>query len=293
MPVMEIPPFPRKIEIPETENFLRTRLSETVVMWPAQSLPLLGYMCSPNDEAARDALVQLLSGWPDHFRKPRRLQGPPRIRRIQADWLKVADIFHCYCDLVEGRHQERRGGPSIGKAITLVAANARSRGTGAANLWKLWGVYKDVAHLVTAAALVCAEARHRYGGRPPGSAGLSPTQFVPFQIAMMMPDLVLAVAMEFERHGLGIATNARTEPAPYPDTLWRISPDINVAPFHLPVRQLGPARTMPASSTAALAIEGGPTCAGRLQFPAEARGVPHRPCYPLIQRPLKDFRSAA
>jgi hypothetical protein len=33
---MEIPPFPRKIEILETENFLRTRLSKTIVMWPDQ-----------------------------------------------------------------------------------------------------------------------------------------------------------------------------------------------------------------------------------------------------------------
>jgi hypothetical protein len=239
MPVMEIPPFPRKIEILETENFLRTRLSETVVMWPAQSLPLLGYMCRPNDEAARDALVQLLGGWPDHS-GPERPRIPGRLGRIQADWLKVADIFHCYCDLIKGRHQERRGGPSIGKAITLVAANARSRGTGEANLWKLWGVYKDVAHLVTAATLICAEARHRFGGRPPGPAGLRPNQFVPFQMAMLMPDLVLAVAMEFERRGLSIATDARTEPVLDPDTLWRISPDINVAPFPPPVRKLRP-----------------------------------------------------
>jgi hypothetical protein len=45
--------------------------------------------------------------------------------------------------------------------------------------------------------------------------------------------------MEFERRGLGIATNARTEPALDSDTLWRISPDINVAPFP-PVRKLRP-----------------------------------------------------
>ena len=49
MRVMEIPGFPRKIEIPDLDNFIRTRLSQTVVMWPEQAIPLLGYMCYPND----------------------------------------------------------------------------------------------------------------------------------------------------------------------------------------------------------------------------------------------------
>jgi len=66
MRVMEIPPFPRKIEILHPENFLRTRLGETVVMWPDQAIPQLGYMCFPNDEAARDDLVRTLHCWPHH-----------------------------------------------------------------------------------------------------------------------------------------------------------------------------------------------------------------------------------
>lgn len=150
--------------------------------------------------------------------------------------MKVADIFHFYCDLIGGRHQERRGGPSVGKAITLVSANAESWGTGAANLWKLWTAYKDVGHLVTAATLICAEVLKRYCDHPPGPPGLNPTQFVPFQVALLMPDLVVAVAREFERYGLG--SDARSEPAFDPDTLWRIPPDINVVPFPPPIRKL-------------------------------------------------------
>jgi hypothetical protein len=154
---MEIPPFLRTIDIPDTENFLRTRLGNTVVNWPDQAIRLLGYMCQPNDEAARQNLMGIVRSWPDHSG-----QGEPpfphKLRQIRADWLKVADIFHVYCDLIGGQHQERRGGPSIGKAITLVAATAKSWGTSPANLWKLWGTYKDVAHLVTAATLICAEA---------------------------------------------------------------------------------------------------------------------------------------
>jgi hypothetical protein len=239
MRVLEIPPFPRQIKIPNLEYFLRTRLSETVVMWPSQSLPLLGYMCCPNDEAGRDAVVRILRSWPNHS-GPGRPPIPNRLRRIQADWLKVADIFHSFCDLIEGSHQERRGGPSIGKAVTLVAANARSRGTGEANLWKLWGIYKDVAHLVTAATLICAEVCNRFRSRQLEPWGLSPTQFTPFQMTMLMPDLVLVVAMEFERYGLGLVSNVRAEPAFDPNTLWRIPADINIVPLPPAVRKLRP-----------------------------------------------------
>ena len=237
MRVMEIPPFLRTIDIPDTENFLRTRLGNTVAMWPDQAIPLLGYMCDPNDETARQNLMGIVRSWPDHS-GPGEPSFPDKLRQIRANWLKVADIFHCYCDLVEGQYQERRGGPSIGKAITLVAANAKSWGTGAANLWKLWGTYKDVAHLVTAATLICAEARNIFRDRPPGSSGLRATQIIPFQMAWLMPDFVLAVAMEFERHGLRIASPERKESALDPETLWRMPADINVVPFPLPIRKL-------------------------------------------------------
>jgi hypothetical protein len=236
MRVLDIPPFPRQIEIPDLENFLRTRISE-IVMWPNQAIPLLGAMCHPNDEAARDALMSILRSWPAHSGSGRP-PVPDKLGRIQADWLKVADIFHIYCDLIEGRHQERRGGPSIGKAVALVSGNASSWGTGTANLWKLWGAYKDVAHLVTAATLIAAEVQRRFADCPPRSQGLNPTQFVPFQMAMLMPDLVLAVAMEFERYGLGVATDDGLDPVFDPDTIWRIPVDINVAPLPPPIRKL-------------------------------------------------------
>jgi hypothetical protein len=47
MRVMEIPPFSRKIEIPDINHSLRSRLSQTTVLWPNQAIPLLGYMCCP------------------------------------------------------------------------------------------------------------------------------------------------------------------------------------------------------------------------------------------------------
>jgi hypothetical protein len=63
MRMMEIPPFPREIRIPDLDYFVRTRLSQTVVMWPEQSIPLLGYMCFPNDAESRAPLLRMLRNW--------------------------------------------------------------------------------------------------------------------------------------------------------------------------------------------------------------------------------------
>jgi hypothetical protein len=57
---MAIPPFPRKFENPDLGNLLRTRLSQKVVLWPDQAIPLAGYMCYPNEPAAREELLGTL-----------------------------------------------------------------------------------------------------------------------------------------------------------------------------------------------------------------------------------------
>jgi hypothetical protein len=57
-------------------------------------------------------------------------------------------------------------------------------------------------------------------------------------MAMLMPDLVLALALEFERFGLSAVPYARTEPTLDPDTVWHIPPDINVTPVHPPKRKI-------------------------------------------------------
>jgi hypothetical protein len=233
MRVMEIPGFPQKVEITDLDKFYRARLSETDVMWPEQAISLLGYMCYPNDPEARAALRRTMWSW-SGSEAPTIPEG---LDRIERDWPRVADIFHRYCDLVEGQHQARRGGPSIGKAITLVAANAESLGTGTSTLWKNWSAYKNVAHLVTAAALICAEARTRYRHEPLGPFGLSWDQFRPFQMAFLMPDLVLAVD-DFERLGLSVVSDARTKPTLDPQTVWRIPPDINVTLLPLLKRKI-------------------------------------------------------
>jgi hypothetical protein len=230
MRAMGIPPFPRQIEILDLENFIRTRLSQPVVLWPDQAIPLVGYMGWPNDPAARGKAETILRRWPEGSS-----MVPPRLGRIQHEWLRVADVTHLHYDIAQGGHQTRRGGASIGKAIALAAAITRSTGTGVATFWTYWKIYKDVAHLVTAAALICAEARAR--GQV-GPFGLDLHQFLPFQMVMLMPDLVLAVGLEFERNGLNFVPHARTKPMLSPETLWCIPPDVNVLPLAPPARKI-------------------------------------------------------
>jgi hypothetical protein len=231
MRVMEIPPFPREFDKPDLANLEKTRLSRKVVMWPDQAIALVGYMAWPNEPALREKSQRILRRWSEGSNTL-----PPRLHRIQHEWLRVADVFHTYCDLIDGRHQQRRGGPSIGKAITLVAAQAKSRGTGAANLWHCWKKYKDVAHLVTAATLVCLDVRRRFGDEPLGPFALGVNQYGPFQMTMLMPDLILAVALEFERYGLGQAPRAK--PTFDLETAWRIPPAIKVEPFPHVMREI-------------------------------------------------------
>jgi hypothetical protein len=111
MRIMSIPPFEREIEIRDFDYFLRSRLSQAIILWPEHAIALVGYMGWPSDPEGRAASAAVLQAWPEGSRAI-----PPRLRQIQTDWARVADIFNIHLDLTEGGHQKRRGGPSIGKA---------------------------------------------------------------------------------------------------------------------------------------------------------------------------------
>ena len=223
MRTMEIPAFPRVIEIHDASHLVRSRLSQQVVLWPEQAITLAGSMCWPTNVDARQRLMAVLRAWGEGHRTV-----PAELRRIQHEWLRVGDVFQLAHDIAEGQHQTRRGGASLGKAVTLAAAVTRSWGTSAATFWQAWKKYKDVAHLVAATLLVCRQAR-TVG--PQGQYGLSQAQLGPFQMIMMLPDLILAVALEFEKFGLRKAD---------PQTLWQIPQAINVESLAPPARRLRP-----------------------------------------------------
>jgi hypothetical protein len=232
MRIMDIPPFRRAVDISDVASFLRTRLNGETVMFPEQAIALLSYMCCPEDPSGRDRLMRILRSWAKGSQ-----EVPPRLGRIQHEWLRVADVLHHCYDLAQGHHQERRGGASTGKAVTLVDANAKSWGTSEANLWKLWSKYKDVAHLVTAAVFISADVKERHRRKP---FSLRLHQLVPFQLVMFVPDLIIAVALEFQRFGLETFPFAQTEPMFNPESLWRIPEDINVSPLAPTARTIRP-----------------------------------------------------
>jgi hypothetical protein len=229
---MQIRPFPGpKIQIADPGFLIKDRLIREFVLWPDQATPLVGYMAWPDDPIMRERWL-----------KAHRCNDPSAIsdlaRRlvlIEQHWARVADMVHLHMDLTHSGRQRRRGGPSLSKAISLIAANARSKGTGTAKLWEIWKAYKDVAHLVTAALLVAADAQTRHRSAP---YGLRLHQLQPYRMAMLLPELVLAVAMSFEEYGLGQIAHGQTEPMFDPGSLWRIPSDINLAPVAPPARAL-------------------------------------------------------
>jgi hypothetical protein len=229
---MEIRGFPgSKIQLTDLGWLIEVRVTKGLVLWPDQAVPLVGYMAWPNVAEARKR-------WLNAHRCDD--QGAfnalaIKLKIIQQHWARVADIVHLHNDLTRGHHQRRRGGASVGKAIALIDARARSKGTGAAKLWEIWKKYKDAAHLITAAVLVSAEAKTRNQIEP---YGIRLHQFQPHRMALLMPELVISVAMDIEKYGLEFISNIGAKPLFDPETLWRIPADINVAPISLPVRNI-------------------------------------------------------
>jgi hypothetical protein len=221
---MLIRPFPgSKIQFTDLEFLIKTRLTNDLVLWPGQAVALVGYMAWPNDPVMRE-----------HWSTVHQRNDPSaiseltkRLKLTQQHWVSVADIVHAHYDLAKGGHQERRGEPSIGKAIYLVAQNAKARGTGTAKLWEIWTTYKDVAHLVTAAGLVAydAQIRHRTG-----PYGLKLHQLQPYRMAMLLPELVISVAMSIEDYGLNQVAHGQTEPTP--NHCGASPPTSTLPPFH-------------------------------------------------------------
>ena len=62
MRFMDIPRFERKIEIPDFDFFVRSRLNQAIVIWPEQAFSLVGYMGWPNDPNARAASATCPAG---------------------------------------------------------------------------------------------------------------------------------------------------------------------------------------------------------------------------------------
>ena len=232
MRTMEIRGFPgAKMQLTDLGWLIKIRVTKDLIFWPDQAVPLVGYMAWPNAAEVRERWLNAHRC--DDQAAINALAA--KLKIIQQHWARVADIVHLHYDLSQGQHQKRRGGASVGKAIALIDAKARSKGTGAAKLWEIWKSYKDAAHLVTAAVMVSADVQTRNRKEP---YGIRLHQFQPYRMALLMPELVIAVALTIEKYGLEFVTHGRAEPLFDAETLWRIPADINVAPISLPVRKI-------------------------------------------------------
>jgi hypothetical protein len=120
------------------------------------------------------------------------------------------------------------------------AASIRAKGANTANLWRAWKAYKDVAHLVAAAAVISAQARILASVKPFGKSGLPSGQILllPFLIAMLMPDFVISLALSFQEYGLSSIPQSREQPMLDPDTLWRVPPEIGAVAVPPPPRKV-------------------------------------------------------
>ncbi len=240
MRTMKIPPFPKRIEISDISFLTNVRLSKKFKQ-SEQAVALAGYMFYPASNEARISFTNALRSYPDPLWL--NLEG---MRRIQYRWLRAADVFHLYYDMAVGGHQRSRGGATLSKAVHLAAKNTKSLGTSEPTFWSAWKAYKDVAPLVTAAILIWANARkvcslqdltalHVEADAEP----IALNQLSAFHIILLMPDLVLAVARNFEKFALR-KISKRDDAGPDPETLWRIPTNINVALVKPLVRKIRP-----------------------------------------------------
>jgi hypothetical protein len=88
-------------------------------------------------------------------------------------------------------------------------------------LSKDWSDFRDVAHLIAAAASIESHGRDRTG-KEEASAVLT--------AVMLVPEVVLALALAYQRFGLTFRPHGRDVPILPPETLWRV-PDAEDAPI--------------------------------------------------------------
>ena len=109
------------------------------------------------------------------------------------------------------------------------------KGTGKSKLWEIWGRYKAVSHLITAAVLIARELRHRSEGK---NWPLPSARFQIVHISDLFPDLILAVALTLEKYGLEAPVYGKKEPLFDQATLWRIPMNIGLTSVPLPDQKL-------------------------------------------------------
>jgi hypothetical protein len=208
------------------------RLSANCVCWPHVSIVMTAYLAWPNNEERRNSFVATCLARIDvvGVEKPTadsqeldafggvgaiakaafdRLSN--EIAQVERKWLIVADIFQMIVDMAHDERAMLRRGPSISKAIDLCELEKVMPGH--SQLRGAWSEFRDVAHLVTAAAYLAHESL---------AHALAAKEATVLNSIWLAPDAVLALAYGFQLFGLQPRAIQKEQPILRPETLWRI-----------------------------------------------------------------------
>jgi hypothetical protein len=72
--------------------------------------------------------------------------------------------------------------------------------------------------------------------KPLGLKGFQ--NLVPARVVCLVPDLILGLALKYEKYGLNNIAKGGTEPMLDPETAWRVPQNINVEPVEPPIRKI-------------------------------------------------------
>ena len=208
------------------------RLSANCVCWPHVSIVMTAYLAWPNNEERRNSFVatclaridlagvekpsvdsQELApfGGVGAIAKAAFDQLSNEIAQFDRKWLMVADIFQMIVDIAYDERATLRRGPSISKAIDLCELEKVMRGH--SQLRGAWSEFRDVAHLIVAAAYLAHESLVH------ARAAEEATVLSSIWLA---PDAVLALAHGLQVFGLQPKAIQKEQRILRPDQLWRI-----------------------------------------------------------------------
>lgn len=187
------------------------------------SFLLTAYVAWPNNESKRNSWVAALSEQAAIAHQNKTTSSSsvlelfggtaalmkPAVAALNADYIareqKMAPVADIFLRLVDMHYEPRiklRGGTSVSKAIELCELD--SDGKSHAISYRCWRDFKDVAHLIAAAAVIAVEKDARI-----------------FSALWFAPDAVCAVATGYQQFALSVTTHGQRAHV-LPEETWRV-----------------------------------------------------------------------
>jgi hypothetical protein len=224
MRVMDLPDARIPSDQEEGIGLYRARLSSSLRTPSVLSQTLLAYMTWPDDKHSRNSWMasviarRLAHGEKLPISHPIKQFGgleavtgeafnavSSRLTAETKRWAPVADVLQMVVDL---HHSglPLSGGASVSKAIELCADDETTLSVG--HMRRLWSLFRDVAHLLAAGALLAREV-------PEGGGSI-------FSAAWYAPESLLAISAGFEIFGLDFVAHSQIEPLLSRRNTWRL-----------------------------------------------------------------------